>query len=110
MPPGTLVSYQVEVDPVADFRGGFDSRHWSPNWALLNCKWRALWFDQRVEPPSWALADEVIGAGGKGVLFRSTIRPDGVNLVLHVEFLSNADRIKTHDPSGVLPKNQKSWS
>ena len=32
MPPGTLVSYQLTADPVADFRSDFDASRWAPIW------------------------------------------------------------------------------
>lgn len=109
MPPGTLVSYELEVNPVADFLGGYERSKWSIGWQSLNCDWRALWFDQRVEPPSWALADETLAAGGKGVMFASTVRPGGVNLVLYVDTLGAMDVLNVYDPAGALPKNQDSW-
>jgi RES domain-containing protein len=52
LPPGTLVTYQVSVAKVADFRAGFHAAHWSPIWNDFFCDWRALWFNDRIEPPS----------------------------------------------------------
>lgn len=109
MPPGTLVAYTVQVAPVADFRGGFDTAHWSALWEEFHGPWRELWFDQRIEPPSWVLADEALAAGAKGILFRSAVAPGGVNLVLYTEALAGGDRLEVHDPGGLLPKNQDSW-
>ena len=39
LPPGTLVSYQVTVEPVVDFSAGFVSSHWDPLWlgVKLSC-------------------------------------------------------------------------
>lgn len=73
------------------------------------CDWRKLWFDQRVEPPSWALGDEAIAAGAKGILFMSIVNPGGRNLVLFTNRLNADDQIQVFDPDGVLPKNQDSW-
>lgn len=73
MPPGTLVSYTVRLAPVADFQGGYEPGRWSDLWEEFYCDWRELWFNRRVEPPSWVLADDVIAAGAKGLLFASTI-------------------------------------
>lgn len=73
LPPGTLVSYQIAVGPVADFRAGFDAAEWPPIWEDFYCDWRELWFNQRIEPPSWVIGDEVIAAGAKGILFRSCL-------------------------------------
>jgi RES domain-containing protein len=69
MPPGALVSYAVGAKPVVDFRRGYDPTAWSPLWEEFYCDWRELWFNQRVEPPSWVLADEALTAGAKGILF-----------------------------------------
>lgn len=63
MPPGTMVSYTVRLAPVVDFRAGYDSSRWSDLWEEFHCDWRELWFNQRVEPPSWVLADETLAAG-----------------------------------------------
>ena len=63
MPPGTLVSYTVRLAPVVDFRAGYDSNRWPGLWEEFHCDWRELWFNQRVEPPSWVLADETLPSG-----------------------------------------------
>lgn len=110
LPPGTLVSYRLTISPVVDFRRGYRSAEWSALWEEFFCDWRELWFNQRVEPPSWVLADEAITAGAKGILFPSRLSPGGVNLVLYSELLGAADRIEVHDPAGALPKNQDSWA
>jgi RES domain-containing protein len=109
MPPGTLVSYTVRASAVVDFRGGYDAVAWSPLWEEFYCDWRDLWFNQRVEPPSWVLADEALAAGAKGVLFGSRIAPGGMNLVLYDEMLGAEDTLSVYDPAGALPKNQDSW-
>ena len=109
MPPGTLVSYTVEVAPVVDFRGGYDAGQWPPLWEEFYCDWRRLWFDQRIEPPSWVLADEALAASAKGIVFGSTVTPGGINMALYVETLEGSDRLQVYDPGGLLPKNQDSW-
>ncbi len=109
MPPGTLVSYTVHAAPVVDFRGGYSADHWSGLWEDFYCDWRELRFNQRIEPPTWVLADEVIAAGAKGILFASTLAPAGINLVLYPDLLTAEDKLRVHDPGGMLPKNQDSW-
>jgi len=109
MPPGTLVSYTVRLAPVVDFRGGYDPTRWSELWEEFYCDWRELWFNRRIEPPSWVLADEAIAAGAKGMLFSSTLVPGGTNLVIYTEALTADDLLQVYDPSGALPKNQDSW-
>lgn len=109
MPPGTLVSYTVSAKAVVDFRRGYDSAAWSPLWEEFYCDWCELWFNQRIEPPSWVLADEALAGGAKGILFGSRIVPGGINLVLYNEMLSADDALTVYDPAGALPKNQDSW-
>jgi len=109
MPPGTLVSYRLTIDPVVDFTSGYQSGTWSEMWEDFYCDWRACWFNQRIEPPSWIIGDEVIAAGGKGILFRSRLSPDGVNLALYVDELGPSDRLAVYDPQTMLPRDQSSW-
>ncbi|CAD6563290.1 RES family NAD+ phosphorylase [Paraburkholderia sabiae] len=110
MPPGTLVSYQLTVEPIVDFTGGYQSGTWSSLWEDFFCDWRGCWFNQRIEPPSWVIGDEVLAAGAKGILFRSRLSPDGVNLVLYVDELESTDRLEVYDPQRSLPHNQSSWT
>lgn len=109
MPPGTLVSYTVRLAPVVDFRGGYDATLWHELWEEFGCDWRELWFNQRVEPPSWVLADEALAVGAKGVLFASTLATGGTNLVVFNEQLKAGDTLQVYDPTGALPRNQDSW-
>jgi RES domain-containing protein len=109
MPPGTLVSYSVSAAPVVDFRAGYVAGQWSTLWEEFDCDWRELWFNHHIEPPSWVLADEVMAAGAKGIVFASRLVPGGVNLVLYTELLTDLDHLSIHDPASMLPKNQASW-
>ena len=109
MPPGTLVSYTVRLAPVVDFRAGYDSTRWPDLWEEFHCDWRELWFNRRVEPPSWVLADETLAAGAKGILFGSGLAPGGTNLVVFNDMLATDDTLQVYDPTGALPKNQDSW-
>lgn len=109
MPPGTLVSYTVRLAPVIDFRGGFVPTAWPDLWEEFHCDWRELWFNQHVEPPCWALADQVNSVGAKGVLFASALAIGGINLVVYNDALAVGDTLQVYDPTGELPKNQESW-
>lgn len=108
LPPGTLVAYTLSVATVVDFTGGYTAA-WTPLWQEFHSDWRKLWFDERIEPPSWVLGDEAIAAGAGGILFNSVLNPGGRNLVLFTEYLDADDRIEVFDPGNFLPKNPDSW-
>jgi len=108
MPPCTLATYHVTLDAVVDFRGGFVPNVWSPLWQELYCNWRRMALLEEVEPPSWVLADEVLAAGHRGVLF-SSVHTKGVNLVVYTDTLHANDSLTVHDPDGRLPRDQSSW-
>ncbi|WP_372614644.1 RES family NAD+ phosphorylase [Halomonas sp.] len=108
MPPGLVVSYEVQIAKVVDFSEGY-TPEWDPLWEELTCDWRRLWFNDRIEPPSWLLADAALEAGATGILFPSLANPGWTNLVLYTEALASRDVLSVHDPAGNLPKNQRSW-
>lgn len=107
MPPGTLVQYQVAIDPIVDFSGGYDGA-WDDLWEELNCDWRKLWYNDHVEPPSWLLGDAALESGAKGILFHS-LAGEGLNLVVFPEALGAEDTLAALDPGNRLPRNQDSW-
>jgi len=109
LPPGTLTSYQLTVEPMVDFTAGYSAAAWDAIWEDFYCDWRELWFEQRVEPPSWAIGDMVIAAGAKGILFPSRLSKGGTNLVLFAQMLSDSDRLDVFDPGKDLPQSQASW-
>lgn len=107
LPPGTMVSYNVGVNTIVDFRSGY-TRDWDPIWEDFYCDWRNMYFNQGMEPPSWVIGDQALAAGAKGILFNSAITGDA-NLVIYTDALTGADVVDVYDPSSALPKNQKSW-
>lgn len=109
LPPGTLTSYQLTVAMVVDFTAGYSAFEWDEVWEDFYCDWRELWFNQRVEPPSWAVGDLVIASGAKGILFPSRLSPGGTNLVLFTQTLASPDSLEVFDPGKTLPQTQASW-
>jgi RES domain-containing protein len=105
--PALIVSYKIQVDAIADFRGGFTDR-WDELWQDFHCDWRKLHFNEGIEPPSWVIGDQVLAAGAKGILFKSVIT-GGTNLVLYSDALSGTDSVIVHDPNHALPSSQASW-
>lgn len=108
LPPGLLVSYDVNLARVADFSAGYEAG-WDPLWQEFFCEWRALKFAQEIEPPSWVLGDWVQDAGCSGLLFPSQTNPGGTNLVVYVDALNELDSVVALDPGGDLPVSQDSW-
>lgn len=108
LPPGLMVSYNVSIGSLVDFRGGFTS-DWDSLWQDFYCDWRNMHFNQGIEPPSWVIGDQVLAAGAKGIMFNSAIT-GGANLVIYTDALTSADAINAYDPNNDLPKNQLSWS
>lgn len=76
LPPGTLVTYEVALSQVADFRNGFDPKPWPPIWEDFACDWRKLVPDG-IKPPTWVMFDHVVAAGWKGVLLLRQRAPKG---------------------------------
>lgn len=106
--PGTMAAYRVTLARIVDFSGGF-SPVWDALWREWDCAWKDLWFRQRIEPPTWEMADRVLAAGASGLAFPSTQQPGGVNLVLYPDQLTADDRFEVHDPDGLLPRDRASW-
>lgn len=107
--PGTLTSYQLTAAPVVDFTKHYNASSWDPIWQDFYCDWRELWFNQRIEPPSWVIGDSVLANRAKGILFASHLTGGDKNLVLYPETFSTTDSIAVHDPDQMLPKDWGSW-
>jgi RES domain-containing protein len=106
--PGTIACYQIQLASVLDFSAGY-SPAWDPLWLEWDCAWKRLAFIEDIEPPTWLMADEVIDNGASGLLFPSTKRPGGTNLVIYPDRLRESDSVQVHDPESALPKSQDSW-
>ena len=108
--PGLLVAYRVKLSRVVNFRAGYNPARWPPLWQDLECNWKRLAFYDRIEPPSWGIADVVRAAGFAGILFPSTRRAGGMNLVVYPDQLTAEDQLTPNDPSGELPADQSIWA
>ncbi|MBS7455723.1 RES family NAD+ phosphorylase [Coralloluteibacterium stylophorae] len=106
--PGTLAGYRVTLARIVDFSGGYSPR-WDALWRDWDCAWKDLWFRQRIEPPTWEMADLVLTSGAAGLAFPSTKQPSGENLVIYPDVLSVGDAFEVHDPEGLLPRDRASW-
>jgi RES domain-containing protein len=99
----------VTLAGVADLSQGFDPELWDGAWAQWNCAWREISRVDKKVPPSWKLADQVITAGIRGLLFPSLRHAGGTNLVVFPANLIEGDKIEVHDPDHRLPRDQSSW-
>lgn len=107
--PGTLVAYQLDIDGIIDFSAGFAVGRWPAGFAEFACDWKDIAHVQHLTPPSWEIGDLLVGEGHCGLLFPSTRRLGGVNLVLFTANLAATDRIAPYDPNTSLPRDQSSW-
>lgn len=108
-PPATLAAYKITLAEVADLSAGFDPAHWDAAWADWDCAWRQIARIDKKVPPSWTLADVVIAAGFRGILFPSLRHAGGTNLVIFSASLIAGDTVVVHDPDHRLPRDQSSW-
>lgn len=105
--PGLVAGYKVEADAIVDTT---DDAHLPPLGTTredLDCDWRWLLRIEKREPPTWALADRLMAAGCQGLLFRSALRPAGINLVLWKTAYPAA--VSVFDPQTDLPRDGSSW-
>jgi RES domain-containing protein len=109
--PCVLCSYDVDCADVADLRSPERRAELHINSDDLSCAWFEL-SAKGLEPPSWALARKLMGAGHAGILVPSFVNranADDQNLVLWKWGRDLPHRVSVYDPSGKLPKNQLSW-
>jgi RES domain-containing protein len=108
-PPATLAAYKITLAEVADLSQGFDPNIWNNTWKEWDCAWRQIARIDNKTPPSWKLADLVITAGLRGILFPSLRHAGGTNLVVFPANLVDGDKVAVHDPDHRLPQNHSSW-
>lgn len=109
-PPATLAAYGITLVEVADLSQGYDPNVWDDAWQEWDCAWRQIARIDRRVPSSWKLADTVITAGLRGILFPSLRHAGGTNLVIFPANLFEGDQVAVHDPDHLLPYDQSSWS
>ena len=105
--PGLVAGYTVEAGTIADTTGDADLAALGTTRADLDCDWRYTLRIEKREPPTWVLADRLIAAGCQGLLFRSAVRPGGVNIVLWKTAAPAA--VSVFDPNNDLPRDASSW-
>ena len=109
-PPATLAAYRVTLDEVVDLSDGYDPDLWSEAWGEWDGPWKEIARIHGSTPPSWRLGENLIAEGRRTLLFPSLRHAGGVNLVFFTALLADADLIVVHDPDGLLPRDQSSWT
>lgn len=108
VPPATLAAYKITRADVADLSQGFDPDIWDDTWQERSCARRQIARIETKVPPSWKLADLVMTAGIRGILFPSLRHAGGTNLVIFPANLIDGDQVEVHDPDHRLPQDQSS--
>ena len=109
--PCVLCSYEVVCEDIADLSNEAACKAEGVRFADLDCPWFALLSAGR-EPPTWPIVRRLVAAGRAGALVPSYApgaTTDDRNLVLWRWGEQDPHRVRVHDPSGRLPKDQLSW-
>jgi RES domain-containing protein len=105
--PGLLAGYSVEADAIVDTTDEALLAALGTTQSDLDCDWRYMLRIEKREPLTWALANRRIESGCQGLLFRSAVRPGGVNVVLWKT--ASPAEVSVFDPHGDLPRDASSW-
>ncbi|AFT89977.1 RES domain-containing protein [Paraburkholderia phenoliruptrix] len=108
MPPGTLVSCQLTVDPIVDLTAGIRAGNGLPCGKISIATGVAAGSTSASNRPVGLSVTRLLRLGRKG--FSHALSQDGVNLVLYVDELEPTDRLDVYDPQRSLPQNQSSWT
>jgi RES domain-containing protein len=109
--PMTLVAYEVSCADVVDLNDGNALKSIDCSVSELGCPWEDM-STQNQEPPTWMLADRLVGLGIAGILVRSFApgcKETNQNLVLWSWSDSGPNAVRVIDDFGRLPKTTESW-
>jgi RES domain-containing protein len=105
--PGLVAGYAVQAGAVVDTTDDAQLPALGTTRADLDRDWRYRLRIEKGEPPTWALADRLVATGCQGLLFRSAVRPGGVNVVLWKT--ASPAVVSVFDPHHDLPRDSSSW-
>ncbi len=109
--PCVLCSYEVDCDDIVDLGDKAARDAAGVSFEELACAWALLKLE-RKPVPSQRLAARLIGDGKAGIIvpsFAVGAAADSHNLVLWKWGPDLPHQVMVHDPSGRLPKSQRSW-
>jgi RES domain-containing protein len=111
MEPCVLCSYEVDCEDVLDLRSEAGRKKHEFPYEAMSCAWFSD-LSQRREPASWSHVRRLIDSGAAGILVPSFARratASDQNLVLWRWSDQPPHKVSVFDPSGKLPRDQKSW-
>ena len=97
--PGTFCAYDAEIRPVADLTDAKVLIALKVTAADLECPWKEIAWVKKQDPPTWRLADRLIGDGMAGVKAPSFQNKMGFNLVLWKWGGAKSRRLDVLDPN-----------
>lgn len=109
--PMTLVAYRVDCECIPDLTAPGTLTDLEVSGSLLACPWEDL-ADRGETPPTWRLADELIGRGAQGILVPSYApgtTPAERNLVIWSWSDAPPCRVEAIDDLARLPQDAASW-
>jgi len=109
MPPGTLVTYEVELTSIVDFGKGYSHREWDELWSDWDCAWRRQACMKESSHQVGFSRTLRSSAARRAFCSPQRNKPAGCNLVVYTQQLDDGDKLSAHDPRGDLPRNQESW-
>jgi RES domain-containing protein len=108
----TVCTYDLDIEEIVDLTTDLGRAAARVQASELQCSW-AEDMAAGKEPASWKVSKRLIAEGASGILVPSFARgapPDMHNVVLWKWGPDLPRRVRVHDPSGRLPKNQLSWT
>jgi RES domain-containing protein len=110
--PLVLCCYEIDCEDILDLTTPAGLKAAGVAADDLACGWMLLAHEGKA-PPTWTMAKRLIAEGGVGIIvpsFAPGATADDRNLVLWKWGPDRPYRVRVHDPSGRLPKNQLSWA
>lgn len=109
--PTLICSYDIDCDDLEDLREKATLDRLDVTSADLACAWLAI-AAAGEEPPTWALARRLIGAGTAGLIapsYAPGADASDANLILWRWGPDLPHSVRVHDPNGRLAHNDQPW-
>lgn len=110
--PMTMCAYEAHCASVLDLTASEARSAAAITMEELACPWEDL-ADRNLAPPTWTLANRLIGEGVAGIIvpsFANRAGPEDRNLVLWKWSRERPHQLRVIDDYDRLPRNDLSWS